>query len=71
MAIRDPQRRPAEHLDRSSSSGSESGKQLLDRLAREGRLIPAQFDLRSLGPPLSSLSGKTLSEAVAEDRSED
>ncbi len=48
-----------------------TGASFLDRLAKEGRLIRAQLDLRDLGPPLPPLPGMSLSEALAEDRSED
>lgn len=54
----------------SSSSPLESGTKFLDRLVQEGRIIRAQLDLRTLGSPLPALSGKSLSEALAEDRSE-
>ena len=44
---------------------------VLDRLIREGRARPAKGDLRDLGPPLKLEGGRSLSEALEEQRAEE
>jgi len=40
-------------------------------LIREGRARPAKGDLRDLGPPLKLEGGRSLSEALEEQRAEE